>query len=104
MTEGVTFSGDGVEVSELSDVAGAEFKLSEGQTLTADGEATITANSDNVGINVGEDGKALTVDGSAQINAPAETELTLGNASYSVKWRRIHDRQTPTARTLWDFL
>lgn len=81
-TEAVTFSPEGVTVKDLSDAEGAKITLKEGQKLT-DGETTVTAEGATEAT-VGEAGKALTVTGSAQIEAPAETDLTLGAAEYEV--------------------
>ena len=82
--EGVTFSDDGVSAEDLTAVAGATVYLDDGQALTAEGEATVAAQGDaTVGVN--EDSTGMSVDGSAVIDAPADTELTLGNAPYTVK-------------------
>ena len=79
----VTFDSAGVMVERTSDVAGAVFTIGVGKSLETE-TATITSNASNCEVGVGTNGTALSVDKSAEIFAPANTELTLGTASYTV--------------------
>ncbi|MBR4151945.1 MAG: hypothetical protein IKT98_03210 [Selenomonadaceae bacterium] len=79
----LTFDAAGVMVEKLADVAGAEFTFDVGKSIETE-TATITANANDCKVGIGEGGTSLSVDKAATVDAPTNTELTLGNADYKV--------------------
>ncbi len=99
--DGVTFSDAGVSADDLQAVAGATVYLDDGQSLTAGDETTVAAQGDAT-VGVGTDGDSISVDGSAVIDAPADTELTLGEAPYTVKGANFETSGTAQATVTSD--
>ena len=79
----VLFNAKGATVEKTSDVAGAMFTLNVGRNFETE-TATVSSNATGCEVGVGTDGTSLSVDKSATVDAPANTELTLGNADYKV--------------------
>ena len=80
----VLFDSAGVMVENTSDVAGAVFTLDNGKSFETE-TATVKANASDCAVGIGTDGTALSIDKAATIDAPRNTELTLSNATYTVK-------------------